>query len=205
MLACVVVYRMAAFARCLNPTVMRTRLSSMSTRNNKPASKAIAKGASVQKPKLSKKIGALPPFEGSASHLLHRAEQSATDIFSRIAPAGMLTPRQYAILAAIEANQGLSQTGLVENTGIDRSTLADIVRRMLDKGFVQRERTADDARAYSVRLTRKGTNMLKRMRPYADQVDRHIVDAIPAEQRKVFLSVLNQMVQTLAGLKKPVE
>ena len=177
----------------------------MSTRNNKPAAKAVAKGADVQKPKPSKKAGALPPFEGSASHLLHRAEQAATDIFSRIAPAGLLTPRQYAILAAIEANQGLSQTGLVENTGIDRSTLADIVRRMLDKGFVQRERTADDARAYAVRLTRKGTNMLKRMRPFADEVDRQIVNAIPAEQQKVFLSLLNQMVETLSAPKKGAE
>ena len=174
----------------------------MSTRNKKPASKVVAKGASIEKAKLSKKTGALPPFEGSASHLLHRAEQAATDIFSRIAPAGILTPRQYAILAAIEANQGLSQTGLVENTGIDRSTLADIVRRMLDKGLVQRERTADDARAYAVRLTRKGSNMLKRMRPYADQVDEEIVDAIPAEHRKVFLSVLNHMVHTLSAPKK---
>ncbi len=117
----------------------------------------------------------------------------------------MLTPRQYAILAAIEANQGLSQTGLVEKTGIDRSTLADIVRRMLDKGLVQRERTADDARAYAVHLTRKGTNMLKKMRPFADEVDRQIVDAIPADQRKVFLSVLNHLVQTLAEPKKPVK
>jgi DNA-binding MarR family transcriptional regulator len=177
----------------------------MSTRNNKPAAKAVAKAADVEKPKLSKKAGALPPFEGSASHLLHRAEQSATDIFSRIAPAGTLTPRQYAILVAIEANQGLSQTGLVENTGIDRSTLADIVRRMLDKGLVQRERTADDARAYAVRLTRKGGNMLKKMRPFADEADRQIIDAIPAEQRKVFLSVLNHMVQTLAAPKKAAE
>lgn len=177
----------------------------MSTRNIKPASKVVAKGANVEKSKLSKKAGALPPFDGSASHLLHRAEQVATDIFSRVAPAGILTPRQYAILAAIEANQGLSQTGLVENTGIDRSTLADIVRRMLDKGFVQRERTVDDARAYAVRLTRKGSNMLKRMRPYADQVDQQIVEAIPAEHRKVFLSVLNHMVQTLSAPKKPAE
>ena len=177
----------------------------MSTRNNKPASKAVAKSANLQKSKPSKKAGALPPFEGSASHLLHRAEQSATDIFSRIAPAGMLTPRQYAILAAIEANQGLSQTGLVENTGIDRSTLADIVRRMLDKGLVQRERTADDARAYAVRLTRKGTNMLKKMRPFADEVDRQIAEAIPADQRAMFLSLLNHMVQTLAAPKTPIE
>jgi len=179
------------------------RLSSMSTRKSKAASKvAVTKKAIAPGAKRSKKSLALAAFEGSASHLLHRAEQSATDIFSRIAPAGLLTPRQFAILAAIEANQGLSQTGLVENTGIDRSTLADIIRRMLDKGLIQRERTADDARAYAVHLTRKGGNMLKKMRPYADEVDRQIVQAIPSEQRKLFLSLLNHMVDTLSAPKK---
>lgn len=176
----------------------------MRTRKSKTPSKAVAKGANAQTSKLSKRaVQAVPPFEGSASHLLHRAEQSATDIFSRIAPAGLLTPRQYAILAAIEANQGLSQTGLVENTGIDRSTLADIVRRMLDKGLIQRERTADDARAYAVRLTRKGSNTLKKMRPYADEVDRQIVDAIPEAQQELFLNLLQHLVQTLATPKNP--
>lgn len=176
----------------------------MSTRKNKPASTAVAKGTNVQAPK-PKKTPSLPAFNGSASHLLHRAEQSATDIFSRIAPANMLTPRQYAILAAIEANQGLSQTGLVENTGIDRSTLADIIRRMLDKGLVQRERTAGDARAYAVHLTRKGTNMLKKMRPFADEVDRQIVAAIPKDQQKLFLSLLHHLVQTLADPQDATE
>lgn len=138
------------------------------------------------------------PFQVSPTHLLHRAEQCAGDIFARIAPAGLLTPRQYAILEAIEANDGVSQTGLVERTGIDRSTLADIVRRMLDKGLVQRQRTSQDARAYAVRLTRKGSNMLRKMRPYAEEVDRQILKTIPEEYRNSFLSGLNHMVQDLA-------
>jgi DNA-binding MarR family transcriptional regulator len=137
-------------------------------------------------------------FQSSPTHLLHRAEQCAADIFTRIAPAGLLTPRQYAILAAIQANDGISQTGLVEKTGIDRSTLADIVRRMLDKGLVQRERTTEDARAYAVHLTRKGTDMLRKMKPYAEEVDRQILQSIPEEYRNAFFVMLNGLVKDLA-------
>ena len=74
-----------------------------------------------------------------------------------------LTPRQYAVLVTVSQNEGLSQTQLVEQTGIDRSTLADIVRRMLKKGLLQRRRTKDDARAYAVKLTDEGGRILSRL------------------------------------------
>ena len=41
-----------------------------------------------------------------------------------------MTPRKLAELITIVAKDGLSQTGVVERMGIDRSTLADIVRRL---------------------------------------------------------------------------
>lgn len=133
----------------------------------------------------------------SATHLIHRAEQCAADLFARITPKGMLTPRQFAILVAIEDNEGISQTGLVELTGIDRSTLADIMRRMIEKGLVQRRRTNTDARTYAVRLTRRGSSTLRKMRPYAEEVDRQIVHALPEEYRDTFLTVLNRLINRL--------
>jgi DNA-binding MarR family transcriptional regulator len=142
--------------------------------------------------------GAAAAIRLSATHLIHRAEQCATDLFARIAPKGLLTPRQFAILLAIEENEGISQTGLVERTGIDRSTLADIMRRMIDRGLVQRRRTSDDARTYAVRLTRRGTSMLRKMRPYAEEVDHQILQGLPEEYRDLFLAILSRLVSRLA-------
>ncbi|MGB0084523.1 MAG: MarR family transcriptional regulator [Rhodomicrobiaceae bacterium] len=170
----------------------------MSTRKTKPASKVLEKRASAKKSPGGQKKSAPPAFEGSVTHLIHRAEQCAGDIFARIASSGLITPRQFAILEAIEEDPGISQTGLVDKTGIDRSTLADIVRRMLDKGLVQRERTAEDARAYAVKLTRKGANTLQKMRPHAAEADKQMLAAISREHRDLFLSVLSQMVKTLS-------
>ncbi len=36
-----------------------------------------------------------------------------------------LTPRQLAVLMTVAGNEGPCQTGIVDATGIDRSTLAD--------------------------------------------------------------------------------
>jgi len=173
----------------------------MSTRNS-----TLAEKIGMEGPKTASILcqdGTVARFTLSATHLIHRAEQCAADIFARTAPQGLLTPRQYAILVAIEENEGISQTGLVERTGIDRSTLADIVRRMIEKGLVQRQRTTEDARTYAVRLTRKGSGMLRKMRPLAEEVDRQILQAVPPEHRNLFLSILSDMVARLGTEDEP--
>ncbi|MBW8882415.1 MAG: MarR family transcriptional regulator, partial [Asticcacaulis sp.] len=85
-------------------------------------------------------------LEASPSHLLHRVLQIALDIYNETAGEGALTQRQYAVLQALDGTEGLSQTDLVKVTGIDRSTLADLVARMISKELLVRERSATDAR-----------------------------------------------------------
>jgi DNA-binding MarR family transcriptional regulator len=141
-------------------------------------------------------------LERSPIHLLHRAGQCAADIFQGEMSAEDLTPRQYAVLVAVSQNEGLSQTQLVERTGIDRSTLADIVRRMLKKGLLQRRRTKDDARAYAVKLSEEGWRVLKAADPLARRVDDRILAALPGQQRERFVQDLNTIVEALGKLQK---
>lgn len=112
-----------------------------------------------------------------------------------------LTPRQYAVLLTVSQNEGLSQTQLVDKTGIDRSTLADIVRRMLKKGLLTRRRTKEDARAYAVRLTDEGWKSLRAADPVAQRVDERILSAIPAGQRERFLTDLSTIVTALGKIR----
>ena len=140
----------------------------------------------------------------SPLHMLHRAGQCAGEVFHAEMQDGDLTPRQYAVLLTVAANEGISQTGLVEKTGVDRSTLADIVRRMLKKGLLQRRRTKEDARAYAVKLTEDGRRMLRGAEPVTDRVDMRILDAIPAKQREQFMDNLGLIVDAL-GKMAPVE
>jgi MarR family transcriptional regulator, temperature-dependent positive regulator of motility len=108
-----------------------------------------------------------------------------------------LTPRQLAVLVTVANNEGLSQTGLVDRTGIDRSTLADIVRRMQRKGLLQRRRTKEDARAYAVKLTDEGRKVLRTAEPLASRVDRRVLDVLPAKRREAFIAGLASIVRTL--------
>lgn len=137
-------------------------------------------------------------LDQSPTHLLHRAVQSASELFAaEVGPQG-LTPRQYAILITIAQHEGISQTGLVERTGIDRSTLADVVRRMIGKGLIQRKRTRQDARTYAVKLSEKGRQALDSADPAARAADERLVSDMNAPQRKAFIELL-QMAISSAG------
>jgi hypothetical protein len=64
----------------------------------------------------------------SPVHLLHRASQAVEDAFTAEVKIDRLTPRQVAVLMTVAQDEGLSQTGIVDRTGIDRSTLADLAQ-----------------------------------------------------------------------------
>jgi MarR family transcriptional regulator, temperature-dependent positive regulator of motility len=133
----------------------------------------------------------------SPIHLLHRASQVVEEIFTAEIEIDRLTPRQLAVLVTVAQNEGLSQTGIVDRTGIDRSTLADIVRRLHKRGLLQRRRTKEDARAYAVKLTEEGRRVLRTAKPLAKRVDDRILDALPNKQRDQFVKALASIVSAL--------
>lgn len=133
----------------------------------------------------------------SALHLLHRAGQRADELFTASMGEKDLTPRQYAVLKAVAIMENPSQTALVEYTGIDRSTIADIVRRLIKRGMLQRRRTAHDARMYAVKLTPAGREALKSAEPVAKTTEEQLLSVLPAQQRAVVIQALSTIVAKL--------
>ena len=127
------------------------------------------------------------------SHLIRRCQQFYGDLYARESGARELTKQQFTLLAALEHNDGASQTVLVEITGIDRSTLAEMVRRMLEKGLLSRERTEEDQRANAVAISPSGRKALRSARNAADRAERALLDTLPATERLKFVKSLSQI------------
>lgn len=130
---------------------------------------------------------------GSPSHLIHRALQLALDVYSEEMGPDGLTQRQFAVLEAVSHKAGLTQTDLVRATGIDRSTLADLVARMTTKGLLDREKSTLDARAKAVRLSPAGEAALEAARPRVEAADKRIMGLLPKGKRDVFLDLLGEL------------
>jgi len=144
----------------------------------------------VKSGKQARKVG---PLATSPSHLMHRALQLSLDIYAEEMGADGLTQRQFAVLEAASMKAGLTQTELVRMTGIDRSTLADLVTRMTAKGLLERERSTLDARAKAVRLSTEGAARLEAARPRVEAADKRIMALLPKGQRDGFLKQLAEL------------
>jgi DNA-binding MarR family transcriptional regulator len=126
----------------------------------------------------------------SPIHLLHRVLQLAVDFHSEAAGPSAVTQRQFTVLAAAGSAEGLTQNDLVRATGIDRSTLADMVARMLAKGLLERERSATDARANTVRLSAAGRAALGQSSGPAARADARLLGLLPPKRREAFVKSL---------------
>lgn len=127
--------------------------------------------------------------------LLHTANQRVTEAWETAAAPGGLTPRQFVVLEAVAGEEGLSQTELVKRTGIDRSTLSDIVRRMSKHGLLKRERSKGDDRAYSVHLEPKGRDIIKQAEAASERAVLNLVGHMPKKQ----VTALEEALRALSG------
>ena len=135
-------------------------------------------------------------LHGAVGHLLRRSQQRAIDLFVEEVGEDGPTPRQFAVLLSVHQNPGVSQTDLVRLTGIDRSTLTEILRRLGRRGLIRRERQAEDRRTNALHLTREGLTAMESAIGAVERAQERILEPIPAGERRAAMRVL----EALAGL-----
>lgn len=93
---------------------------------------------------------------------IHRVSQGAKDVLTSILESEGVTTTQLIVLHALAEREYDKQTELVVDTGIDRSTMTDVINRLIRQGLVVRKSLRRDARAKSPRITHKGRMLVVR-------------------------------------------
>lgn len=122
-------------------------------------------------------------------HLLRRNHQRSYEIFSTLV-GDDVTRQQMALLIALHQNSGAAQNRLVALTGFDKATIAEMLGRMIARGWVSRVRDARDARAWTMHITASGRELLLERIPLVVAAQKEILAPLPAEMRPVFLRCL---------------
>lgn len=132
----------------------------------------------------------LSRFTGS---LVRRAQQRHAAVWlSEV--SSEITSVQYAALEILQASPGLNQRQLGDKLDVDRSTIADLVARMVRNGLVERGDDPDDKRSYVLFLTTAGKKQLAALRPRVEEVERVLTARLTAQEcqelRRLLLALL---------------
>lgn len=148
----------------------------------------------MDKPEFMRRLQMFSLLE-APGHLLRRNHQRSYEIFVRIVGEDV-TRQQIALLVALAKHQGASQSDLVEATSIDKSTMKEMIGRMVSRGWVERERDPQDNRAWVLKITEEGLALLAEKLPRVEEVQRQIIAPLSPADRETFLRCL----RILAGI-----
>jgi DNA-binding MarR family transcriptional regulator len=95
-------------------------------------------------------------IENSLGFLIAKAHQRLYAHFREELEGYGLTPPQFALLAFLWKQDGLSQRELSEKSGVDRTTIGGLVDRLAKAGLVRRGINPEDRRACLVLLSAAG-------------------------------------------------
>ena len=119
--------------------------------------------------------------------LLRRAALTAERLAAEDLLSLGITPIQLLLLRAIRDNPMASQRGLVQCTGIDRSTMSKMIQKLLQQGLISRVDDPKDGRRWRVCLMASGDTIVREAEKICAKTEKKIMAEIPVEQIRAWV------------------
>ena len=126
-------------------------------------------------------------------HLLRRATQRHTVIFSSEFDHLQLTPTQFAALVTIHQQEEVSQNHLGRLTAMDPATIQGVVRRLAKRGLVKPGPDPNDGRRSLWRLSPRGREVVKSAVPRAAKISERTLAPLSQTERKKLLELIRKI------------
>lgn len=104
-----------------------------------------------------------------------------------------LTGPQFAVLTAVGAAPGSDQSSMASAVALDTSTMADVARRLQNRGLLERRTAAADGRRKLLYLTEQGEQALRAADGRARELDEYLLAPYPPERRAELLRELTAL------------
>lgn len=127
-------------------------------------------------------------------YLVRRLHQIHVGLFSDASGDMDLTAVQYAILSVLSTGVERDQLSLSKLVGIDRTSGADVIKRLVARGLAERERSKEDGRALIVRITDEGRKVAEEARPLMELAQDQLVAPLTKRERDAFMKALRKMI-----------
>lgn len=126
--------------------------------------------------------------------LLRRAHQISVAIFLEETAGLGLTTTQYGTMVVLRARGSLDQVGIATLVGIDRSTTALVVSKLLEDAYIERRDDEVDKRRKIITLSAAGHAMLDRVAVPAQRARERALHAFSPKDAAKFVALLDRFV-----------
>jgi DNA-binding MarR family transcriptional regulator len=133
-------------------------------------------------------------------HLARRLQQANTALWHVLVSQETTSP-QFAVLNAVVDAENADQRTVGERIGLDRSTTAEIVTRLADRGLLRRVRDPRDGRRNLLRLTEEGETAHRQMARRVVRMNKDFLAPLDPDEQKTMLELMWRVVTAADDLK----
>jgi MarR family transcriptional regulator for hemolysin len=106
-------------------------------------------------------------------------------------------PTKARLLGCIDEHDGISQTELARATDTDKSLAGRLIQEFIVIGWVRRERSSADGRAYVLSLSPSGRKLVKQLGTIRDQVLDRVIHTLNGRDVADFRRIVSWLLDTM--------
>lgn len=115
-------------------------------------------------------------------HLARRLQQAHYLLWNAMVSEEITSP-QFAVLNTLVAEPGLDQRTVGDRVGLDRSTVAEVIARLIRRELLDKVRDPQDGRRFLLRLTDDGVRTQRRLAVRAARMSQVFLAPSPVTSR----------------------
>lgn len=132
-------------------------------------------------------------FPDSTFFLLAKAYQKAHGRFKAMLRPYDLTNLQHLVLEGLWYREGVTAADLGKLLVLDKATLSGILDRMIDAGWIRKERDPDDKRLFHLFTTEKANTARQELIDLRIKANEELLGAFSEEERTIFKRLLREL------------
>jgi DNA-binding MarR family transcriptional regulator len=127
-------------------------------------------------------------------YLIRRLHQIHVGLFAEECAGEDITPVQFAVLTVLYDGSEMDQFSLSAFVGIDRSSGAEVFRRLERRGLLLRTPSDVDGRAKIIKITNQGRKFVDRVRPLMARTQDRFVSPLTDTELKTFYKLVAKLI-----------
>jgi DNA-binding MarR family transcriptional regulator len=143
------------------------------------------------------------PSHRVPAHLARRFHQICLGVTAEILVHEDLTPMLWGVMAAVLEQPGCGQRQLANSMGIDAVNFGQMIDFLERKGVIRRQIDPNDRRARQLYVTRRGTDLRRRLRPSLLSAQERLLAPLSKAERTAMLNMLVRVVEANDSYARP--